>query len=188
MKTTSNATVDKAAKLGSSIGSSIDKRSNGRQVLGKEVELGNLIYKFNAKDQADMCLRTTEAIADFVNVEYGRDMRMLVKKSNEKIFNEPLPPRAATDMTVPAPGRLEKHCTELIIYHKEMKACTEQMEKVFAVILGQCSSEVKNKLVNNIGFETLQDSDDVVGLLKMLKEWLSRLVESSTRTECSRMS
>jgi len=74
MKSTSNATVDKAAKLGSSTGSSIGKRSNGGLVLGKEVELGNLIYKFNTKDQADMYLRTTEAIADFVGVEYGRDI------------------------------------------------------------------------------------------------------------------
>jgi len=48
-----------------------------------------------------------------------------------------------------------------------MKACTEQKAKVFVVILGWCSSEVKNKLVNNVGFETLEDSDDVVGLLKM---------------------
>jgi len=57
-----------------------------------------------------------------------------------------------------------------MIYHKDMKACTEQKAKVFVVILGQCSSEVKNKLVNNVGFETLEDGDDVVGLLKMLKE------------------
>jgi len=41
-----------------------------------------------------------------------------------------------------------------MIYHKDMKACTEQKAKVFVVILGQCSSEVKNKLVNNVGFET----------------------------------
>jgi len=170
MKSSSSATVDKAAKLGSSTGSSIGKKSNGGQVLGKEVELGNLICKFNAKDQADVCLRTTEAIADFVGVECGRDMRMLVKKSNEKIFTEPLPPRAATDTKVPAPGRLEKHRTELMICHKDMKACAEQKTKVFVVILGQCSSEVKNKLVNNVGFETLEDNDDVVGPLKMLKE------------------
>lgn len=171
MKSSTSSTVDKAAKLGSSSGSSIDKKkSNGGQVLGKEIELGNLIYKFNTKDQADMYLRTTEAIADFVGVEYGRDMRMLVKKSNEKIFTEPLPPRAATDTTVPAPGRLEKYRTELMIYHKDLKTYTEQKAKVFVVILGQCSSEVKNKLVNNVGFDTLEDSDDVVGLLKMLKE------------------
>jgi len=115
MKSTTSANVVKAAKLSSSSGSSIDKRSNGGQVFGKEIELGNLIYKFNANDQADMHLSTAEAIADFVGVEHGRDMRMLAKKSNEKIFTEPLPPRAATDTTVPTPGRLEKHRTELMI-------------------------------------------------------------------------
>jgi len=172
MKSANSATVDKAAKLGSSTGSSIGKRSNGGQVSGKEVELGILIHKLNAKDQADMCLRTVETIGDFVGVECGGDMRMLVpvKKNNEKIFTEPLPPRAATDTTVPAPGRLKKCCTELMICHKDMKACTEQKAKVFAVILGQCSSEVKNKLVNNVGCEALEDSDDAVGLLKTLKE------------------
>jgi len=143
---------------------------DGGQVLGKEIELSNLICKLNAKDQADMHLCTAKAIADFLGVKHGRDMRMLVKKSNKKIFTEPLPPRAATDTTVLAPGRLEKHRTELKIYHKDMKAHTEQKAKVFVVILVQCSSEVKNKLVNNVGFETLEDSDDVVGLLKMLKE------------------
>jgi len=117
-----------------------------------------------------MHLCTAEAIADFAGVEHGRDMRMLVKKSNEQIVTKPLPPRAATDTAVPAPGRLEKCRAELMIYHKDMKGCTEQKAKVFAVILCQCSSEVKNKLVNNVGFETLEDSDDVVGLLKMLKE------------------
>jgi len=45
-----------------------------------------------------------------------------------------------------------------------------QKAKVFVVILGQCSSEVKNKLVNNTRFETLEDGDDVVGPLTMLKE------------------
>jgi len=160
MKSAKSATVDKAAKLGSSSGSSIDKRSNGGQVSGKEVELGDLIHKFNAKDQADMHLRTAEAIADFAGVEHGRDMRMLAKKSNEKIFAEPLPPRAVTDTTVPPPGRLEKHRTELTICHKDMKACTEQKAKVFVVILGQCSSEVKNKLANNVGFDTLEDTSE----------------------------
>jgi len=91
MKSTSSATVDKAAELGSSTGSSIGNRSNGGQVSGKEIELGNLIHKFNAKDQADMHLRTAEAISDFVGVEHGRDMRMLVKKSNERSLQNHCP-------------------------------------------------------------------------------------------------
>jgi len=173
MKSARSATVDKAAKLARSTGPSTGKRSNGGQVFRQEVELGNLIHKFNAEDQADVHLRTAEAIADFAGVEHGRDIRTLAKKSNEKIFAKPLPPRAATDATVPAPGRLEKCHTELMICHEDMKAHTEQEAKVFEMILGQCSSEVKNKLVNNGGFKALEDSDDAVGSLKMLKEMAS---------------
>jgi hypothetical protein len=70
--------------------------------------LGELVYKFNTKDQADMYLCTTEAIADFVGVEYGRDMRMLlVKHGTEKTFNEPRIPRSE-DIT---PGLMEKYKT-----------------------------------------------------------------------------
>ena len=134
MKSSKSTTAESAAKLGSSVGSSIGKRHNGGQVLGNAPELGQLIYKFNTKDQADMYLCTTEAIADFVGVECGRDMRMLVKRSTEKTFTEPLPPRQVTETTVPAPGRLEKYRTELMIYHKEKKEYTEQKAKVFVVI------------------------------------------------------
>jgi hypothetical protein len=45
----------------------------------------------NTKDQGDMYLHTTVAIADFVGVEYGRDMRMLVKHSTEKTLTKPTP-------------------------------------------------------------------------------------------------
>jgi hypothetical protein len=51
-----------------------------------------------------MYLRTTEAIADFVGVEYGRDMRMLVKHGTEKTFTEPRIPRS-DDTT---PGLMER--------------------------------------------------------------------------------
>jgi hypothetical protein len=47
-------------------------------VLGKLDELGELVYKVNTKDQADMYIRTTEAIGDYVGVEYGWNMRILV--------------------------------------------------------------------------------------------------------------
>jgi hypothetical protein len=100
-----------------SSGNTVGFSSTGEQVLGKEEKLGELVYKFNTKDQADMYLRTTEAIADFVGVEYGRDMRMLVKHSTEKTFTEPSMPRSK-DAT---PGLMEKYKTGLRIFHREKK-------------------------------------------------------------------
>jgi hypothetical protein len=55
------------------------RKTTGEQVLGKQKKWGELVYKFNTNDQADMYLRTMEAIANFVGVECGRDTRMLAK-------------------------------------------------------------------------------------------------------------
>jgi hypothetical protein len=70
------------ASPGNTVGFSRGRKTTGEQVIGKEEKLGELVYKFNTKDKANMYLCTMEAIADFVGVEYGRDMRMLVKPKN----------------------------------------------------------------------------------------------------------
>ena len=69
------------------------KSATGRRILGKVEELGELVYKFNTKNQADLYLHTTEAIANYVGVEYGRNMQMLVKNGKEKTFIKPRAPR-----------------------------------------------------------------------------------------------
>jgi hypothetical protein len=49
-------------------------KTTGEQVLSKEEKLGELVYKFNTKDQTDMYLHTMEAIANFVGVEHIVDI------------------------------------------------------------------------------------------------------------------
>jgi hypothetical protein len=100
------------ALSGSTLRFSRGRKPTGEQVLGKEEKLGEPVYKFNTKDQADMYVRTTEAIANFVGVEYGRDMRMLVKHGTEKTFTGPRIPRSINT----TPGLMEKFKTELLIF------------------------------------------------------------------------
>jgi hypothetical protein len=103
-------------------------------------------------------------IADFVGVEYGRDMRMLVKHGTEKTFTEPRIPRS-DDTT---PGLMEKYKTELRICHREKKDFQDNKAKVFVIILGQCTLNVRSKLESELGYTTLEMNDDVVGLLRQL--------------------
>jgi len=142
------------------------KKNIGKQVLGKTEELGELVYKFNTKDQADMYLHTTQAVADYVCKEYGKDMRMLVKQGRERTFTKPIAPRTTADST---PGLMEKYKTELSIFHRDRKEYNDHKAKVFVVILGQCSRIVESKLENDDGFADLEKNDDVVGLLAKLK-------------------
>jgi hypothetical protein len=160
-----NATTG-VASSGNTVGFLRGRKTTGEQILGKEEKLGELVYKFNTKDQADMYLRTTEAIADFVGVEYGRDMRMLLKHGTEKTFTEPRIPRS-DDTT---PGLMEKYKTEHRIFHREKKEFQDNKAKVFVIILGQCTHNVKSKLENELGYATLEMNDDVVGLLRQLKQ------------------
>jgi len=137
----------------------------GKPILGKLEELGDLIFKYNTKDQADMYLRTTEAIADYVGVEYGREMRMLVKRGVETTFTEPDPPenpRVNVEM--------EMFKAELAVYHRERSKYKENKAKVFVVVLGQCSQVVKSNLESDDDFADLEQNDDVVGLMAKLKE------------------
>jgi hypothetical protein len=154
-----------AKKAVSSIGDK-NKRFNGKHPRGKIEELGQLVYKSNTKDSADMYIRTTEAVADYVGKEYGKDMRMLVKNQTERNFTEPRAPRKEES----TPGLLEKYKTELGIYHKDRKEYNDNKSKVFVVILGQCLPSVRSKLESDDGYSTLENNDDVVGLLKELRK------------------
>jgi hypothetical protein len=111
-----NATAG-VASPGNTVGPYRGRKTTGEQVLDKEEKFGELVYKFNTKDHADMYLRTTEAIADFAGVEYGRDMRILVKHGTVKTFTKPRIPRSK-DAT---PELMEKYKTELRIFHREKK-------------------------------------------------------------------
>jgi hypothetical protein len=154
-----NATTG-VASPGNTVGFSRGRNTTGEQVLGKEEKFGELVYKFNTKDQADMYLHTTEAIADFVGVEYGRDTRMLVKHGTEKTFTGPRIPRS-DDTT---PGLMEKYMTKLRIFHRDKKEFQDNKAKVFVIILQHCTHNVKSKLENELGYATLEMNDDVVGL------------------------
>jgi hypothetical protein len=77
-----------------------------------------------------MYLRTTEAITNFVGIQYGGDMRMMVKHGTEKTFTKPMIPRSK-DTT---PKLMEKYKTELRIFHREKKDYQDDKAKAFVII------------------------------------------------------
>jgi hypothetical protein len=58
----------------------------------------------------------------------------------------------------------------LDIYHKDSQEYQSNKEKVFVVILGQCTKAVKSTLANSGGLDKLEENKDVVGLLARLRE------------------
>lgn len=179
-----NGTDKGATSSGGGSGKSSGKKyHNGRLVLGKNEELGELIYKYNTKDQAEMYTRTTEAIAEYVGEKYGWDMRTLVKHQKEKEFTKPQGPTAAEGVTTRAKGagevseggkvtsiQMAEYKADLDNYYRNSREYEENKAKTFVVILGQCSVAVRSALENGGGLDELEKNLDVIGLLKKLKD------------------
>jgi hypothetical protein len=156
-------------------------RHAGRQVLGKTEELGEFVYKIGCNDQADAFIRTTEAIAEYVGVNYGWKMRMLVKNRRETVFTKPTMPTAAkvttrsqagTETKVPgsvSSAQMADYKAELDNYHRDTREYQDNKAKVFVVILGQCTVAVLSWLENGQGLTDLEVDLDVIGLLGKLE-------------------
>jgi hypothetical protein len=157
-------------------------KSTGRRVLGKTEELGELVYKIGTADQADLFIRTTEAIADYVGKEYGWELRILVKYRKEAAFTKPkYPTRGAAVQTRSKEGetlalepvdnaQVIEYKAELEIYHRKHQVYLADKAKVFVTILGQCTVGVKGWLENGNGLTQLETDCDVIGLLNKLEE------------------
>lgn len=142
-------------------------RGNGKPILGNIEEMGDLIFKFNTKDQAEMFLRTQERLADYVGVEVSPEMRALVKNGTEKTFTEPRIPRVGDQEA--SQGQLEKYKLELKQFQEDKRKYDTYKGKTFIMILGQCSETLSNRLKNDTDFSTLESNFDVKGLMDKLR-------------------
>ena len=113
-----------------------------------------------------MYIKTTEAIAEYVGREYNKAMRILVKHQKENIPVEPTEP-TGTDVPQVTMKKYEK---ELSRYHEKLNQYEEYKAKVFVIIKGQCTLTMKNKIESMKGYQKIEENDDVIELLKSLKE------------------
>lgn len=136
-------------------------------VLGALECFGKLVYKHNTNDQVEMYNRTTAYLIVYVTKEYGSDMKNLVKYREEKDFPEPKPPVTASDKKDQV--KLARYKEKLSSNTRDKKEYIDRKAKVFAVILGQCTREMISRLEANPSFADIEKTDDVIGLLDMLK-------------------
>jgi hypothetical protein len=144
--------------------------------------LGELVYKIGTTDQAEIFIRTTEAIADYVGAELSYELMILVKHRKEANFTRPNPPEQAAAVKTRATAvepqatstaestQLMQYKAELDIYYRKHDKYQDDKGKAFVIILGQCTVAVKGWLENGNGMADLEADRDVVGLLKLLEK------------------
>ena len=139
-------------------------------------ELGNHVYAYGTRDQGNEYIKTTEAIAEYVGREYSKEMRILVKDLDESIPEEPKEPKVTKEAAT-SPFALKKYDTELRRYYNKLDKYEEHKAKVFIIIKGQCTLKTKNQIESMKDYADIQKTDDVIKLLKCLKELAFTTVE-----------
>lgn len=135
--------------------------------MGNIACLGSNIYTYRVHKQGDMYTRTTEAIADYVERKYFKEIRILVKHQKDADLKEPVQPskEEAKSQFV-----INKYKTKLKLYYSQKEKYEEHKVKTFVIIKGQCTLTMKNKIESLKGYSNMETTDDVIGLLKALKE------------------
>lgn len=160
-----NGTARNTTRSGGVAGNTSGTKYKGKPLTGNIEELGENVFVVNKKNQAEAYTRTKKAIAEYVRVKYGEEMFKLVKHSQEAVYTEPRAPGGAD------PGRaaIERYKAKLAMHHKDVREYRDNKAKVFGIVHGQCSPELKNKLEYDGEFLTQEANSDVVGLLAKLE-------------------
>ena len=146
----------------------LKKTSYRTELKGNIDELNNNVYTYGSKSNGDWYNKITEAIADYAGHEYDKAMRELIINGNEILPEEPEQPKVKKDETV-NPFTMEKYKMELKIYYDEMKLYKKNKAKIFIIIKGQCSLAMKTKIESNKEYKTIEEQDDVIKLMKLIK-------------------
>ena len=160
-----NGAARNTTRSGGVAGNTFGTKYKGKPLTGNIESLGDNVFVVNKKNQAEAHTRTKKAIAEHVKVEYGEEMFKLVKHSQEAEHTEPRAPGGAD------PGRaaIERYKAKLAMFHKDTREYRDNKSKVFGIVHGQCSPELKNKLEYDTEFLTQEADSDVIGLLAKLE-------------------
>jgi hypothetical protein len=140
----------------------------GSTVLRSELgidELRGHIFIYGSRNQTDKYIRTKKAIGEYVGTKYGKQMWRLVAKHEETLFKDPDDPGEDAK-------RVEiENYKMLLRMTEEEKQYQEDKSKVFRLIMGQCTTTMRNKLEACDTYDDLEAKDDIVGLLEPFGSW-----------------
>ena len=135
-----------------------------RAMIGDIEELGNNVYVYGMSSQGDKYSKTTEVIGDYVGVKFNKAMRTMVRSGKELKPKKPKKPEGKiSEIDMKEYDKMFGRYLDKVDKHEEFKS------KVFVIILGQCMLSMKNKVESTSGYEKLEEADDAIGLLKVIK-------------------
>ena len=122
-----------------------------------------------SRNNAEIFNKTTKAIAEYVAREYTA--------AGE--FRNGLPEMMLPTLVAPSPPAATATVVELKIwemdfkeYRKWLEERERNMEKSYALILGQCSKTIRNRIEAHEQWELVNSSSNALGLLRLIQQSL----------------
>ena len=150
-----------------------NRRNRGRRTgvqqsrfTGVCEDLKDYVYDTGiGRNNAEIFSKTTKAIAEYVAREY--------MAAGE--FRNGLPDLTLPTLTAPTPPAATATVVELKIwemdfkeYRKRMEEREKNMEKTYALILGQCSKTICDRIEAHEQWEPVNTSSNALGLLRLI--------------------
>ena len=133
---------------------------------GKCENLKGFIYDCLSSRMADMYVRTTLEIADYVgaNYKHGGDIRQAILTLTPPVVAAPPDPvdqASATQMYL-----WQQKCQA---YVRREQTYISNVQQTFSIVLGQCTQAMKDRLNALPGFEQIERKSDAISLLREIK-------------------
>ena len=129
-------------------------------------ELKGHVYDCSDARQADLFIKTTKEVAEFVGrtYKYGGDIRLAVENLQMPNIAEPYDPPAGASRTQ---ERIwEKQVDE---YVKQTTYISENIKTLYSLVWGQCTDIMRQKIEALHDFEEMSTNGDGLALLKAIK-------------------
>ena len=124
--------------------------------------------------QADTFVKTTEEIAGYAGrtCKQSTDIRSAIEKSQDVTIT--LEAKVTTEEVPDEYDRKIIRKSQIDEYRKRNSTYQENKGKIYSVIIGQCTDAMIAKLKGDSNFDLIEHNSDMLGLLGMIKMWLSR--------------
>ena len=140
-----------------------------RTMRGKEEGLGSFVFGYGHVAQAEMYNKTIEEVADYVGKKFSKEMRLVIKKKKEFAPTKPTHPTPDKDGNFDEMEKMEFK-SDYEEYKKDMKQYKELKSKVFLLIMGQCTTNLKEKIESHDDFDKMEEDYDVIKLIDLIRK------------------
>lgn len=132
-------------------------------------DIKDYIFSYGKQGQADRYNQSVEGLAEALGKVHGRNVSNLFLLRKEPTFKAPDRPTAKRGQEID-PIDMEEFKIRLKEHLDEVRKFQRLKETLFMTIVGQCTKAMKNKLKSLPKFKELEEKEDVVGLLNLLKD------------------